>query len=90
MNYAATFFGHKDTPKEAEPTLRATLLDLIINKNVSVFYVGNNGNFDAMVRNQLKDLSVIYPIICICVIRIYRIIQVLPPHITLNPLILHN
>ena len=59
---AVTFFGHKDTPKETEPTLRATLLDLIINKNVSVFYVGNNGNFDAMVRNQLKDLSVIYPI----------------------------
>ena len=57
-----TFFGHKDTPKETEPTLRATLLDLIINKNVSVFYVGNNGNFDAMVRNQLRELSVVYPI----------------------------
>ena len=58
----ATFFGHKDTPKETEPTLRMTLLDLIINKNVTVFFVGNNGNFDAMVRRQLKDLSVIYDI----------------------------
>ncbi|MBQ2758409.1 MAG: hypothetical protein IJE93_01420 [Clostridia bacterium] len=58
----ATFFGHKDTPKETEPTLRMTLLDLIINKNVTVFFVGNNGNFDAMARRQLKDLSVIYPI----------------------------
>ncbi|MBR3974882.1 MAG: hypothetical protein IKJ88_03375 [Clostridia bacterium] len=57
-----TFFGHKDTPKETEPTLRTTLLDLIINKNVTVFFVGNNGNFDAMARRQLKDLSVIYPI----------------------------
>ena len=57
-----TFFGHKDTPQETEPTLRATLLDLIINKNATVFFVGNNGNFDAMVRNQLKELSVIYPI----------------------------
>ena len=57
-----TFFGHKDTPQETEPTLRATLLDLIINKNANVFSVGNNGNFDAMVRKQLKDLSVIYPI----------------------------
>ena len=62
MNYTATFFGHKDTPKETEPTLRATLLDLIINKNANVFYVGNNGNFDAMVRRQLKEFSVIYPI----------------------------
>ena len=57
-----TFFGHKDTPKEIEPTLRSTLIDLIENKNVTVFYVGNNGNFDTMVRHQLEDLSRIYPI----------------------------
>ena len=57
-----TFFGHKDTPKEIEPTLRSTLIDLIENKNVTVFYVGNNGNFDTMVRHQLEDLSQTYPI----------------------------
>ena len=56
------FFGHKDTPKEIEPTLRSTLIDLIENKNATVFYVGNHGNFDAMVRHQLEDLSKIYPI----------------------------
>ena len=58
----ATFFGHKDTPKEIEPTLRTTLIDLIENKNITVFYVGNNGNFDTMVRCQLEDLSHTYPI----------------------------
>ena len=57
-----TFFGHKDTPKEIEPTLWSTLIDLIENKNVNVFYVGNNGNFDTMVRRQLEDLSKTYPI----------------------------
>ena len=57
-----TFFGHKDTPKEIEPTLRTTLVDLIENKNVTVFYVGNHGNFDAMVRRQLEELSHAYPI----------------------------
>ncbi len=57
-----TFFGHRDTPKEIEPALRLTLIDLIKNKNVTVFYVGNHGNFDAMVRRQLEDLSKIYPI----------------------------
>jgi hypothetical protein len=57
-----TFFGHKDTPKEIEPTLMSTLIDLIENKNVNVFYVGNNGNFDVMVRHQLEDLSHTYPI----------------------------
>ena len=58
----ATFFGHKDTPKKIEPTLRSTLIDLIENKNVNVFYVGNNGNFDTMVHRQLEDLSQTYPI----------------------------
>ena len=57
-----TFFGHKDTPKEIEPTLRSTLIDLIENKNVTVFYVGNNGDFDTMVRFQLEELSHTYPI----------------------------
>ena len=57
-----TFFGHKGTPKEIEPTLRSTLIDLIENKNVNMFYVGNNGNFDTMVRRHLEDLSRTYPI----------------------------
>jgi hypothetical protein len=35
---------------------------LIENKNVTVFYVGNNGNFDTMVLRQLEDLSQTYPI----------------------------
>ena len=57
-----TFFGHRDTPKEIEPALRLTLIDLIENKNATVFYVGNHGDFDAMVRRQLEDLSKTYPI----------------------------
>ena len=58
----ATFFGHKDTPKEIEPTLRTTLVDLIENHDATKFYVGNNGNFDTMVRRQLENLSQTYPI----------------------------
>ncbi len=57
-----TFFGHKDTPKETEPTLRATLIDLIENHNAIKFFVGNNGNFDIMVRSVLEELSAVYPI----------------------------
>ena len=57
-----TFFGHKDTPKEIEPTLRATLVDLIENHGATEFYVGNNGNFDAMVRRQFENLSQTYSI----------------------------
>ncbi len=57
-----TFFGHRDTPKETETVLRATLIDLIENKNVRNFYVGNQGNFDCMVKNILVELKKIYPI----------------------------
>lgn len=57
-----TFFGHKDTPKEIEPTLRSTLVDLIENKNVLKFYVGNHGSFDYMVKHCLIELKEIYPI----------------------------
>lgn len=57
-----TFFGHKDTPKEIEPTLQTTLVDLIENHGATEFYVGNNGNFDTMVRRQLEELSQVHPI----------------------------
>ena len=57
-----TFFGHKDTPKEIEPTLMTSLVDLIENHGATEFYVGNNGNFDTMVRRQLENLSQTYPI----------------------------
>lgn len=55
-----TFFGHKDTPKEIELTLREILVDLIKNKNVIKFYVGNHGNFDHMVKRCLTELKEIY------------------------------
>ncbi len=57
-----TFFGHRIVPKEIEPTLRSTLIDLIINHNVKLFYVGNHGEFDAMVRRVLREFSNEYPI----------------------------
>ena len=57
-----TFFGHRDTPKEIEPALRLTLIDLIENKNATLFYVGHPGYFAALVCRQLEDLSKTYPI----------------------------
>lgn len=57
-----TFFGHRDAPNKIEPTLRSALVDMIENYGVDKFYVGNNGNFDALVLKQLRDLSKIYSI----------------------------
>ena len=57
-----TFFGHRFVPQKIEPTLRSTLIDLIENHCVELFYVGNHGDFDAMVRRALRELSAEYPI----------------------------
>ena len=57
-----TFFGHRNVTEEIEPTLRSTLIDLIENHDVNMFYVGNQGGFDSMVRRILKELSTVYPI----------------------------
>ena len=66
-----TFFGHKTTPQEIEPYLQATLFDLIKNKNVTSFYVGNHGNFDYLVRKNLKSLKLKYPQIEYAVVLAY-------------------
>ena len=52
-----TFFGHRDAPLEVKPFLREILLDLIEHQDVKRFYVGNQGNFDAMARSLLRELE---------------------------------
>ena len=54
---ACTFFGHRDCPDTVKPRLRQVLIDLIENHNVDMFYVGNQGRFDAIVRSELRDLQ---------------------------------
>ena len=56
-----TFFGHRTAPDSIRPILHNTLTHLI-EKGVDTFYVGNQGNFDAMARRLLSDLSEEYPI----------------------------
>ena len=58
---ACTFFGHRDCPDAIKPKLRQVLIDLIENHNVNMFYVGNQGRFDAIVRGLLRDLQHEYP-----------------------------
>lgn len=52
-----TFFGHRDTPAEIKPLLREVLLDLIEQQRIKQFYIGNNGNFDSMVRSLLSEFE---------------------------------
>ena len=48
--------------KKIKPKLNLVLIDLIENKNVTKFYVGNHGAFDKMAREILKELKNKYKI----------------------------
>ena len=56
-----TFFGHRDCSAVDKDQLRTILVDLIENHNVDIFYVGNQGAFDALAREVLRDLTQEYP-----------------------------
>lgn len=58
---ACTFFGHRDCPSSIKPKLREVLIDLIENHSVDIFYVGNQGAFDRLVRSALRELVQEYP-----------------------------
>ena len=61
MGKACTFFGHHDCPSSIKPKLREVLIDLIANQSVDMFYVGNKGTFDWLVRSVLRELAQAYP-----------------------------
>ena len=52
-----TFFGHRNTEDKLEPKIKSAIIDLIEHKNVVLFYVGNNGHFDSIVRKILRELK---------------------------------
>lgn len=58
---SATFFGHRDAPDTLKPILREKIIDLIENKGVDLFYVGNQGAFDRMTISVLRGLKEEYP-----------------------------
>ena len=66
-----TFFGHHDCPGSVREKLYEIISDLIENRGVSMFYVGNHGAFDAIVRSVLRDLQRKYPQIQYTVVLAY-------------------
>lgn len=66
-----TFFGHRDCPSSIKPKLHNVIINLIEKEHVDLFYVGNHGAFDSMVRTQLSELEQIYPNIRYAVVLAY-------------------
>ena len=68
---ACTFFGHRDCPETIKPKIRTAVIDLIENHGVTMFYVGNQGNFDRLVRSVLKEVTTAYPEVGYAVVLAY-------------------
>ena len=54
---SCTFFGHRECPDSIKPQLKGVLIELITDHDVDMFYVGNQGRFDAIVRGVLRELK---------------------------------
>lgn len=60
--HACTFIGHSDCSEDILPPLRTAIEKLIINENVSTFYVGTHGRFDRFAYEILCELETKYSI----------------------------
>lgn len=66
-----TFFGHRQCPVSIRPALKRCLEDLIVHYGVTMFYVGNQGAFDSIVRSVLRELAEQYTNITYAVVLAY-------------------
>ena len=65
-----TFFGHRHTPPAVYPLLRQTIAQLAA-RGVLQFYVGHNGDFDAMALRALREEAVQTPALRYAVVLAY-------------------
>ena len=68
---SANLSGEHDESDSIKTKLREVLIDLITSHNVDMFYVGNQGQFDAIVRGALRELKEEYPQINYAVVLAY-------------------
>ncbi len=66
-----TFFGHRNISVDIASDLETAIEDLILQKNADLFYVGNHGNFDSIVKRVLKKMKSKYPQISFFVVYAY-------------------
>lgn len=68
---SCTFFGHRDCQEDIRPKLQRVIGEMITQYGVDMFYVGNQGRFDAMVRSILAQMKEKYPHISYAVVLAY-------------------
>lgn len=66
-----TFFGHGNCPSSIAPLLEETITKAILEDSATLFYTGNQGRFDEMVRKILKRIASKYPQVDYAVVLAY-------------------
>ncbi len=66
-----TFLGHRDAAGDIAPVLEKTIEKLIVEQDVTLFYVGDCGNFDSFALHALRKIKGIYPHIVYVVVLAY-------------------
>ncbi len=67
---SCSFFGHRDIENspQLQSNIHLTIQDLVLNKNVGIFYFGGLGDFDSLchieVRNMMKEYPYLQCIFC--------------------------
>lgn len=75
MGRSCTFFGHRVCDASLEAKLDGILRWLVTQRDVDTFYVGNQGQFDTLVREALRRLKQGYPQISYHVVLAYPLGQ---------------
>lgn len=65
------FCGHRNIPASVHEPLKRSIEALIQNGEATDFYLGNHGQFDAMVLSTLQSLQLQYPYIRFWVVLAY-------------------
>ena len=65
------FFGHRNAPQNVRPLIKEAVLKLAEESDDVMFYVGNQGGFDAMAHGVLKELHETDPRIAYSVVLAY-------------------
>lgn len=71
VNHTCCFFGHRDTAPSMREPLKQAIEALITSGQADHFYVGDQGNFDRMAYDVLKELKAAYPHIVYNVVLAY-------------------
>jgi len=66
------FIGHREADESMIPMLMNIIMRLIVNEQVSYFYVGNYGGFDHIAASAIKQLKKQYPEITLMLVLPYH------------------